>query len=155
MRSLPERVRAFEQKKAKLAGVEAALKLAEKKSQLRRCIKIGEMAVKVGLGDLSEEALYGAMLALARESEAKHRQWGADGLKALAAQKQVAEDDLEPVVLTFAAALAPEVAAILRASGFRFNRLLQHWEGLARLEQATSLAESHGGVARAVLVSTS
>lgn len=149
MRSLVERVRAFEQRKAKLADAEAKLKLAEKRSQLRRCIRIGELVMKAGLADLGEETLYGGMLVLGRADEAKRRQWRAEGVEALSAQK-LADEDRRPTVLTFAADPPAEAVAALRAHGFRFNRLLRHWEGLVRLEDAEALAQSHGGVAHVV-----
>lgn len=151
MRSLTERLRTFEQNKARLADVGAKLKLAEKKSQLRRCIRIGELATKAGLADLSEEALYGAMLALAQEGEGKRRQWTVEGSKALAA-KAPAADDRGPVVLTFGSYPAAATVVTLRASGFRFNRLMRHWEGLALFEEAEAMAEAYGGVARQLAV---
>jgi hypothetical protein len=151
MRSLTERLRAFEQRKAKLADVEAKLKLAEKRAHLRRCIRIGDLAMKAGLAKWSEEAFYGAMLSLAAENVAKQRQWSEAGVKAFAAEK-LTIDDRGPVILTFATQPVPEVVAVLRADGFRFNRLLRHWEGLARIEEAEKLAQSHGGVARSVAI---
>lgn len=151
MRSLAERLRAFEQKKAKLADVEAKLKLDEKRVHLRRCIRIGDLAIKAGLSDWSEEMFYGAMLALAGEDAAKRRKWSVEGADAFAAEK-LAADDRTAVVLTFQIHPASEVVAVLRAGGFRFNRLLRHWEGLARIEDAEKLAESHGGVARSVAI---
>ncbi|MFZ8447367.1 hypothetical protein ACO1M8_13840, partial [Staphylococcus aureus] len=50
----------------------------------------------------------------------------------------------------FPAALDKDATAPLRAAGFRFNKVLQHWEGLARIEEAQSLAKAHGGSARQV-----
>jgi hypothetical protein len=151
MRSLAERMRAFEQRKAKLADVEAKLKLAERRSHLRRCIRIGDLAVKAGLADLSDEALYGAMLALAKEGPAAHQRWSTEGAAALAAQKPDGADR-QPVVLTFATPPVAAVVETLRTCGFRYNRLLRHWEGLVDVEEASALAQSHGGVARAVTI---
>jgi Conjugal transfer protein TraD len=151
MRSLTERLRAFEQQKARLADTEAKLKLAEKRLQLRRCIKIGELVMKAGLSDLDEEMLYGGLLALARTDEAKRRQWRAEGAEALAMQK-LSTENRRPTLLTFATYPSAETVAELRAQGFRFNRLLQHWEGLALFDDAEKLAERHDGVARIVEV---
>lgn len=53
-------------------------------------------------------------------------------------------------MLTFPAALAKEATTQLRAAGFRFNKVLQHWEGLARFDEADSLIKAHGGTARRV-----
>jgi hypothetical protein len=60
------------------------------------------------------------------------------------------DEGKEPIVLTFPAALAKEATATLRTAGFRFNKVLQHWEGLARVEDAQQLAKEHGGTARQV-----
>jgi hypothetical protein len=60
------------------------------------------------------------------------------------------DEGKEPIVLTFPAALAKEATASLRAAGFRFNKVLQHWEGLARIEDGQQLAKEHGGTARQV-----
>jgi len=42
----------------------------------------------------------------------------------------------ETIVLAFPAPLAREATTTLRAAGFRFNKLLQHWDGRARLADA-------------------
>jgi hypothetical protein len=61
----------------------------------------------------------------------------------------------EAVVLSFPAALAKDVTALLRQAGFRFSKVMQHWEGLARFAEAESLAEAHGGTARRVAATAS
>ena len=53
-------------------------------------------------------------------------------------------------MLTFPAALAKDATAPLRAAGFRFNKVLQHWEGIARFDDAQQLAGAHGGTAKRV-----
>jgi len=53
-------------------------------------------------------------------------------------------------VLTFPAALDRNVTTALRAAGFRFNKVLQHWEGVARPAEAEKLATAHGGTLRRV-----
>jgi len=54
------------------------------------------------------------------------------------------------VLLTFTVALDKEVTTTLRKAGFRYSRVMQHWEGLARLDDATALAKAHGGIAHQV-----
>ncbi len=54
------------------------------------------------------------------------------------------------MLLTFPAALAKDATTALRAGGFRYSKVMQHWEGLARFEDADTLAKAHGGTARRV-----
>ena len=53
-------------------------------------------------------------------------------------------------MLAFPAALGRDATTALRGAGFRFNKLLQHWEGLALFDEAAALAAAHGGAARPV-----
>ena len=53
-------------------------------------------------------------------------------------------------VLTFPNPLPKEATAPLRAAGFHFNKVLQHWEGMTRVDEAQRLAATHGGTARRV-----
>jgi hypothetical protein len=46
--------------------------------------------------------------------------------------------------------LAKEATNALRAAGFRFSKVMQHWEGLAVYDEARRLAADHGGTARRV-----
>jgi hypothetical protein len=46
--------------------------------------------------------------------------------------------------------LAKEATNALRAAGFRFSKVMQHWEGLALYDAASRLAAEHGGTARRV-----
>jgi hypothetical protein len=142
-RSLAERLRAHEQQKARLAEQEAKLKDAGRKARTRRLIEAGGLVEKTGLLDLDPNALYGALLSLRDgSSNAKQvEQWATREARAR-------DEGKEPIVLTFPAPLAKEATATLRTAGFRFNKVLQHWEGLARIEDAQQLAKEHGGSAR-------
>jgi hypothetical protein len=151
MRSLAERLQAYEQKKARLANMEASLKLAEKKARTRRLLNIGELAEKAGIADLAEDALYGALLSLDRDNATQLRRWAAEGQQALARDKEEASSG-QPVLLLFHNQPSREEASALRSSGFRFNRVLRHWEGFATLDDAKQLAESYGGTAQAYTV---
>ena len=151
-RSLAERLRAHEQQKARLAEQEAKLKDAGRKARTRRLIEAGGLVEKVGLLDLDANALYGALLSL-RDGAGDTKQveqWAALGGRAFAREARARDEGKQPVVLTFPTALAKETTATLRAAGFRFNKVLQHWEGLARIDDAQSLANAHGGTARQV-----
>jgi len=57
-------------------------------------------------------------------------------------------------VLTFMAALNREATTALRTAGFRFNKVLQHWEGLARRDDAEKLATAHDGTLQRIAVTS-
>lgn len=54
------------------------------------------------------------------------------------------------MLLTFATSLPKDATTALRKAGFRYSRVMQHWEGLARFDDASTLAKAHGGTARQV-----
>jgi|SRR5579884_1386170 len=148
--SLAERIRAHEQHKARLAEQEAKLKDAERKARTRRLIQAGGLVDKAGLLDLESNALYGALLSLrdgVGDSEQIAR-WTALGGRAFAREARLEDEDKEAIILAFPAALARDATAALRAAGFRFNKLLQHWEGRARLADAEALARTYSGEVR-------
>lgn len=151
MRSLADRMRAYEQQKARLAETEAKLREAERRARTRRLIETGTLVEKAGLAQLANEALYGALISLrgAAENAKQRDQWSAVGAEALAAEAAL-DTGREPIVLTFPAPLDREAVSVLRARGYRFNRVLQHWEGLGDFAEARELAALHGGAARAV-----
>ena len=152
VRSLAERLRAHEQQKARLAEQEAKLKDAERKARTRRLIEAGGLIEKTGLLGLDSSALYGALLSLrdGADNAKQIEQWTLLGGRAFAREARLRDEGKEPIILTFPAALEKEATATLRAAGFRFNKVLQHWEGLARVEEAEQLAKGHGGTARQV-----
>jgi hypothetical protein len=152
VRSLAERLRAHEQQKARLAEQEAKLKDAGRKARTRRLIEAGGLIDKVGLIDLDSNALYGALLSLRDGAGDKTQidKWAALGGRAFAREARLRDDGKEAIVLTFPAAPARDATTALRAAGFRFNKVLQHWEGLARFDEADQLVKAHGGTARRV-----
>jgi hypothetical protein len=154
-RSLAERLRAHEQQKARLAEQEAKLKDAGRKARTRRLIEAGGLVDKVGLLDLDANELYGALLSL-RDGAGDRNQrekWAALGGRTFAHEARLRDEGKEAVVLTFPAPLAKDVTTTLRQAGFRFSKVMQHWEGLARFAEAEALAKAHGGSARRVATS--
>jgi hypothetical protein len=151
-RSLAERLHAHEQQKARLAQQEAKLKTAERKQRTRRLIEAGGLVDKAGLLDLEPNALYGALLSLRDGATDKSQvaKWTALGGRAFDREARLRDEGKEAIILTFPAALARDVTTTLRQAGFRFSKVLQHWEGLARFDEAEKLAEAHGGTARRV-----
>jgi hypothetical protein len=152
VRSLAERLRAHEQQKARLAEQEAKLKDAERRVRTRRLIEAGGLVEKTGLLDLEANALYGALLSLrdGADDKAQVGKWAALGGRTFAHEARRRDEGKEPVIVTFPAPLAKEATDALRAAGFRFSKILRHWEGLAFYEAASQLAAEHGGTARRV-----
>jgi len=139
-RTLSERMRAHEQQKAKLAEVEARLKLDERKQRTRRLI------------ELDTNALYGALLSLrdGADDKAQLEKWTALGGRTFDREAKARDEGKEPVLLTFTAPLPKDTTTALRKGGFRYSKVMQHWEGLARFDEASTLAKAHGGTARRV-----
>jgi hypothetical protein len=150
MRSLADRMRAFEQQKARLAETEAKLREAERRARTRRMADAGSLVEKAGLSELPREALYGALLSLRKGAEdaGQRQRWADIGAEALAEEAIELEAGREPILLTFPATPAKDAVVVLRAGGFRFNKVLRHWEGLAQFEDAQRLAAAYGGAAR-------
>jgi hypothetical protein len=151
-RSLAERMHAHEQQKARLAEQEAKLKTAERKVRTRHLIEAGGLLDKAGLLDLEPNALYGALLSLRDGASDKDQvsKWTALGGRSFAREARLRDEGKEAIVLTFPIALDRDVTITLRQAGFRFSKVLQHWEGLARFAEAEALANAHGGTARRV-----
>ena len=151
-RSLAERLRAHEQQKARLAEQEARLRDAERRARTRRLIEAGGLIDKAGLLDLDSNALYGALLSLRDGADDKDQitKWAALGGRAFAREARLRDEGKEAIVLTFPAPLAKDVTTTLRQAGFRFSKVMQHWEGLARFDEAEVVASTHGGTARRV-----
>jgi hypothetical protein len=151
-RTLSERLRAHEQQKAKLAEAEARLKLDERRQRTRRLVEAGALVEKTGLLDLDSNALYGALLSLrdGADDKAQVEKWMALGGRTFAREAKARDEGKEPLLLTFPAPLAKDATTALRKAGFRYSKVMQHWEGLARFDEANTLAKAHGGTARQV-----
>ena len=152
VRSLAERLRAHEQQKARLAEEAAKLKDAERRARTRRLIEAGGLIEKVGLLDLDSNTLYGALLTLRDgvDDKALIDKWSALGGRTFAREARLRDEGKEAIVLTFPAPLAKDATNTLRQAGFRFSKVMQHWEGLAHFADAERLAQTHGGTARRV-----
>ena len=151
-RTLSERLRAHEQQKAKLAEAEARLKLDERRQRTRHLVEAGALVEKTGLLDLDSNALYGALLSLRDgvDDKAQVEKWTALGGRTFAREAKARDEGKEPLLLTFGAPLPKDATTALRKAGFRYSKVMQHWEGLARFDEASTLAKAHGGTARQV-----
>lgn len=151
-KSHAERVQELEAQKVRIAETEAKLKIEARKARDRKLYAAGGLVEKALLLDLEPNALYGALLSL-RDGAADKDQvanWAALGGRSFAREARLRDEGKEPIVLTFPAPLPKTATTALRAAGFRFSSVLQHWEGLAKPEDAEALAAEHGGSARRV-----
>ena len=151
-KSLAERLSAHEQEKARLAEKEAKLKADGRKARNTKIYQAGGLVEKVGLLELEPNALYGALLSLKEGASGKEQvaQWAALGGRAFAREARLRDEGKEPIVLTFPTPLPKEATAKLRAAGFRFSKVLQHWEGMATPDEATTLATDNGGTVQRI-----
>jgi hypothetical protein len=152
VRTLTERLRAHEQQKARLAEAEAKLKVDERKQRTRRLVEAGALVEKASLLELDSNALYGALLSLrdGADDKAQVEKWTVLGGRTFAREAKARDEGKEAVLLTFSAPLSKDATTELRKASFRYSRILQHWEALARFEAADTLAKAHGGTARRV-----
>ena len=151
-RTLAEPQRAHEQNKARLAEAEGKLREAERKQRTRRLVEAGALVEKAGLLELDSNALYGALRSLGDGAADKKQveQWTALGGRAFAREARLRDEGKEPILLIFPGPLDKDATSTLRTAGFRFSKVMQHWEGLARYDEAETLAKQHGGTARRV-----
>jgi hypothetical protein len=148
--SLAERMTRLDQQKARIAEQEAKLKTDERKQRTRRLIEAGALIEKAGLLDLDANALYGALLSLnARMKDAALvAQWAKAGGQVFDREAKARDALKEPLVVTFAKALPTPFTTQLRAAGLRWNKVLQHWEGLADPDTVAELCGEHDGALR-------
>ena len=128
------------------------MKLDERRQRTRRLVEAGALVEKAGLLDLDSNALYGALLSLrdGADDTVQVEKWVALGGRTFAREAHARDEGKEALLLTFATPLPKETTTALRKAGFRFSKVMQHWEGLARFDDASALAKAHGGTARQV-----
>jgi hypothetical protein len=56
----------------------------------------------------------------------------------------------EALIVTFAAPLPTAFSTRLRGAGLRWNKVLHHWEGMAKFETIAALAAEQNGSVRRV-----
>lgn len=142
--TLAERLQRADAKKNKAEQEKARLKLMERKQRSQHLIALGGLAVKAGIDELPVPALYACFLRIAAEARDKAAvaKWAREGSRYFQAE----EDARVVAIARFPDKIAPEVAASLRAVGFRWNRFLKQWEGKVNFAEAKELVTSQGGV---------
>lgn len=152
VKTIAERQRANEQSKARLAEAEARLKVDARKQRTRRLVEAGALVEKTGLLELDSNALFGALLSLrdGASDTAQVDKWATLGGRTFAREAKARDMGRQAVLLRFGVALPKDATQALRKAGFRYSKIMQHWEGLARVEDAEALARSYHGTAHQV-----
>lgn len=151
-KSIEERLEVQKQKKALVAQTDALLREAARKERLKKLIKVGVILEKAGLLDCADNTLFGASLwvrDLLKDKIQKEALTAAGG-RAFAEEARQRNEGKEALLLIFPAPLSKEAAKALRQAGFQFSKVCCHWEGFGHFDEAQTLAEKHGGVARKV-----
>lgn len=148
--TLADRMTRLEQQRARLAEQEAKIKTEERKQRTRRLIEAGGLVEKAGLLALEPNALLGALLSLADGAVDKSEvaKWEAEGGRAFDREAKARDEGKEPLVIALPGSQPAPVTTALRAAGFRWNKVMQHWEGLARHDDAQALADRYNGTLR-------
>lgn len=150
--SIAERQVRLGQQRARLQLEENRLREAERKARTRRLIEAGGLIDKADLLGLDSAVLYGALLQIAGEAGNAERVegWRKVGGKAFDREAKARDVGREPLVLTLSSAATAPVQAQLRKIGFRWSKVLRHWEGLVVFAEAEEVAVSQGCVVRRV-----
>ena len=150
--SLAERMSRLEQQRARLAEQEAKIRADERKQRTKRLIEAGTFLEKAGLLNLDDNALFGALLSLAESAkDAKQlSEWKKSGSKAAERETAAKSATAEPITVTFPAALPTPFSTRLRAAGLRWNKVMNHWEGMADHDAVTELAAQESGTVKRV-----
>lgn len=144
--TLAERQERLAQQRARLSLEENRLREAERKARTRRLIEAGGLVDKAGLLGLEANVLYGGLLSLAHASADPDRlaRWRVAGGQAFDRDARARAAGREPLVLSTAQALPTVVTTRLRGLGFRWSKVLRHWEGVALYDEAKVLADEVG-----------
>jgi len=150
--TLAERMTRLEQQKNRISQAETKLKLEERKARTRRLIESGGLVEKAGLIDLEPNTLYGALLSIKSLADDADRiaNWKIEGGRAFDREAKARDEGKVPLVITLPGSQPMTVTTRLRRAGLRFSKVFQHWEGLARVDEAEGLAAELGGTVKRV-----
>jgi hypothetical protein len=155
--SLAERQARLEQQRARLLREEAKIREDARKARTRGLIEAGGLVAKAGLGELDANVLLGALLEVASKlgDPEQLARWAAEGGRAFDREAKAREAHKEPLILTLAGAQPALATVRLRRLGFRWSKVLRHWEGLAVFDEAKAMADELGGTLQRMAPPTS
>ena len=82
------------------------------------------------------------------ERKARTRRLIEAGGQAFDREQKARDEGKEPLVLTLDGPQPGAVTTALRSLGFRWSKVMQHWEGMACYAEAKALADQHRGTLR-------
>ena len=94
----------------------------------------------------------GALIAIKAEAARPEvlARWSAEGGKVFAREAAEKGRVKEALIVIFPKPIARELTGQLRAIGLRWNKVLQHWEGLGEHDVVSKLVGAHAGTVRRV-----
>lgn len=140
----------IEQKRAQSSREQSRLASQARAKTSEHRAKLGEMLAREGLDSLLNPLELLGFLAEGAERATNAEQraaWLERGTRVKAEREAASQPAGEPLLIKFQTETGNDVKQELRKAGFTWNKLWSHWEGLANFEQASALAEKHGGKA--------
>ncbi len=128
-------------KKAVLERREKLLRQKERKIRLRELIRLGELVSKAGINHLSENALFGGLLALKEESQNSFTlsRWEKNGASAFEADVR---NNPQQLAISFKQE-SPETKILLKERQFKRNSFRKEWYGYGKKEELEELLKGH------------
>ncbi|MFS8563948.1 MAG: conjugal transfer protein TraD [Rhabdochlamydiaceae bacterium] len=128
-------------KKAVLEKREKLLREKERKIRTRQLIRIGELALKAGIGEIHENILFGAFLEVKERSKnpSTLNKWDKDGTKAL----EVDKDHYPQQLAVSFKEESLEAKMLLKERQFRRNSFRKEWYGYGKKEELEELLKEY------------
>lgn len=140
----------IEQTRAQASRAQSRLASQARVKASERHKRLGEMVVRENLDKLLNpiELLGLFVEAAERAKNADQRAaWLERGTSVKAEREAESKPVGEPLFIRFPTEVGADAKQELRRFGFTWNKLWKHWEGLADFDQASTLAQKHGGTA--------
>ena len=139
---LEEKKKKIAESKKRIEYQEKMLREKERKLKTRVQIKKGSLVEKAGLFDLSDSALFGALLELKKLSENKRKisEWEKSGEEF---KNSHVKNNTTPLIISFGEDASPEANIVLKKMKFKWNRFRQEWYGNAVKPEVEKALENY------------
>ncbi len=137
-------------KKAVLEKREKLLREKERKIRIRKLIKLGELVSKTGIGNLSENILFGAFLEIKDNSHSPSilNRWESSGTKAFAAD---IHNTPQQLAVSFKKE-SQEAKALLKERQFKRNSFRKEWYGYGEKEELEKLLKEYNATIEVISI---